>query len=93
MNNKHTLLTEKYRPQSLDTFVGSEQLKTYFTKAIAENNIQNYIFTGAPGVGKTTLAKILINNMDCESLIINMSDERGIDTVRDKIVGFASLVS
>ena len=93
MNNKHTLLTECYRPQSLDTFVGNEQLKKGFAKAISENDIQNYIFTGAPGVGNTTLAKILINNMDCESLIINMSDERGIDTVRDKIVGFASTMS
>ena len=92
-NNKHSLFTEKYRCQTLDTFIGDEQLKADFAKAIAQNDIQNYIFTGAPGVGKTTLAKILINNMDCESLTINMSDERGIDTIRDKIVGFASTMS
>lgn len=93
MNNKHSLLTEKHRSQTLNNFIGDEQLKAYFAKAIAQNDIQNYIFTGSPGTGKTTLAKILINNMDCESLIINMSDERGIDTVRDKIVGFASTMS
>ncbi len=93
MNKKHSLYTELYRPQSLDSFIGDEQLKAQFARAIAENDIQNYIFTGAPGVGKTTLAKILIKCMDCESLIINMSDERGIDTVRDKIVGFASTMS
>jgi len=92
-NKTHSLFTEKWRPSSLNSFMGDEQLKAYFAKAIAQNYIQNYIFTGSPGTGKTTLAKILINNMDCESLIINMSDERGIDTVRDKIVGFASTMS
>lgn len=93
INNKHSLYTELYRPYTLDSFIGDEQLKADFAKAIANNDILNYIFCGPPGVGKTTLAKILINNMDCESLIINMSDERGIDTVRDKIVGFASTMS
>lgn len=92
-NKKHSLWTERYRPLTLDNFIGNEQLKNLLAKSIEQNDIQNYIFFGAPGGGKTTLARILINNMDCESLVINMSDERGIDTVRDKIVGFASTMS
>ena len=92
-NNKHTLLNERYRPTTLDGYVGNEQLKTTIAKYLEQNDIQNYLFHGQAGTGKTTLAKIVINNLDCESLYINASDERGIETIRDKVVGFASVAS
>lgn len=92
-NNKHTLLNERYRPTTLDGYVGNEQLKTTIAKYLEQNDIQNYLFHGLAGTGKTTLAKIVINNLDCESLYINASDERGIETIRDKVVGFASVAS
>ena len=92
-NNKHTLLNERYRPSTLDGYVGNEQLKTTIAKYLEVNDIQNYLFHGQAGTGKTTLAKIVINNLDCESLYINASDERGIETIRDKVVGFASVAS
>jgi DNA polymerase III delta prime subunit len=89
-NNNHTLLTEKYRPQSLSDFIGSEEIKQRIQSQLDSNNIQNYIFYGPAGTGKTTLAKIIANTANCEYILINASDERGIDTVREKIVGFAS---
>ena len=92
-NNKHTLLNERFRPTTLDGYVGNEQLKTTIAKYLEQNDIQNYLFHGQAGTGKTTLAKIVINNLDCESLYINASDERGIETIRDKVVGFASVAS
>ena len=92
-NNKHTLLNERYRPTTLDGYVGNEQLKTTIAKYLEQNDIQNYLFHGQAGTGKTTLAKIVINNLDCESLYINASDERGIETIRDKVVSFASVAS
>ena len=92
-NKKHTLLNERYRPSTLDGYVGNEQLKTTIAKYLEQNDIQNYLFHGQAGTGKTTLAKIVINNLDCESLYINASDERGIETIRDKVVGFASVAS
>ena len=77
----------------MDGYVGNEQLKTTIAKYLEQNDIQNYLFHGQAGTGKTTLAKIVINNLDCESLYINASDERGIETIRDKVVGFASVAS
>ena len=92
-NNKHTLLNERYRPTTLDGYVGNEQLKTTIAKYLEQNDIQNYLFYGLAGTGKTTLAKIIINNLDCDSLYLNASDERGIETIRDKVVSFASVAS
>ena len=90
---EQTLLNERYRPSDLENYVGNATLKTSIQKQLDNNDIQNYLFYGAPGVGKTTLAKIIINNLDCESLYINASDERGIETIRDKVVGFSSVAS
>jgi replication factor C small subunit len=90
---QHTLWVEKYRSQNLDSYVGNEQIKTTIQKYLDQNDIQNFIFYGPPGCGKTTLAKLIINNLDCDYLYINASDERGIDTIRDKVSGFASAAS
>ena len=90
---KNSLLNEKHRPTSLDTYVGNEQLKASIAKQLAQNDIQNYLFYGPAGTGKTTLSKIIINNLDCDHIYINASDERGIETIRDKVTSFAMVAS
>lgn len=86
------LWTEKYRPDDIDGYVFRDaeqkaQVKTW----IDEGAIPHLLFSGAPGVGKTTLAKILIKQLeidDFDVLEINASRENSIDTIRDKITGF-----
>ena len=89
----HSLLVERYRSKTLEEYVGNEQIKTKLQTYIEQNDIQNFIFYGPAGTGKTTLAKLLVNNLDCSHLYINASDERGIETIRDKVSGFASTMS
>ena len=90
---ENTLLNEKYRPNVLENYVGNATLKASIDKQLKQNDIQNYLFYGSAGTGKTTLAKLIVTNLDCDSLYINASDERGIDTIRDKVSGFASVAS
>ena len=90
---ENSLWVEKYRPTTLENFIGNEHLKDIMAKYIAENDIQNLIFYGPAGTGKTTLAKLITKNIDCDYLYINASDERGIETIRDKVSGFASTMS
>jgi len=90
---EHTLLVEKYRSQTLDTYVGNDHIKSTIKQYLDQNDIQNLIFYGTAGTGKTTLAKLIVNNLDCDYLYINASDERGIDTIREKVSGFASAAS
>ena len=90
---EHTLYTEKYRPTSLKTFVGSESIKETIQNQLDQNDIQNMLFFGPAGSGKTTLAKLIVANLDCVSLVLNASDERGIETIRDKVTSFASAAS
>jgi replication factor C small subunit len=90
---EHTLWVEKYRSQNLDSYVGNENIKTTIGKYLQQNDIQNFLFYGPAGTGKTTLAKLIVNNLDCDYMYINASDERGIDTIRDKVTGFASAAS
>ena len=93
MENTNSLLNEKYRPITLDTYVGNEKLKASIARQLEQNDIQNYLFYGPAGTGKTTLAKLCVKNLDCDYLYINASDERGIETIRDKVSGFASVAS
>jgi replication factor C small subunit len=94
MNKReHTLLVEKYRPNQLDNYVGNENIKQVIAKYLEQNDIQNFLFYGPAGTGKTTLAKIIVNNINCDFIYINASDERGVDTIRDKVSGFASTAS
>jgi replication factor C small subunit len=90
---EHSLLVEKYRPDTLEGYVGNENIKKVIAQYLTQNDIQNLIFYGPAGTGKTTLAKIIINNLDCDHLYINASDERGIETIREKVTGFASVAS
>ena len=92
-NMDHSLLVEKYRPNKLKNYVGNENIKKSISKYLDQNDIQNLIFYGPAGTGKTTLAKLITKNLDCDSLYINASDERGIETIRDKVSGFASVAS
>ena len=90
---EHTLLTEVYRPTTLEKFVGSESIKETIQNQLDQNDIQNMLFFGPAGSGKTTLAKLIVANLDCASLVLNASDERGIETIRDKVTSFASAAS
>ena len=93
MTREHTLLVEKYRPTKLENYVGNEQIKKVINQYLDQNDIQNFLFYGPAGTGKTTLAKLIVKNLDCAHLYINSSDERGIDTIREKVMGFASSAS
>jgi DNA polymerase III delta prime subunit len=93
IKKQHTLWVEKYRSSDLSSYVGNENIKKTIQQYLDQNDIQNFIFSGPAGTGKTTLAKLIVNNLDCDYLYINASDERGIDTIRDKVSGFASAAS
>jgi replication factor C small subunit len=93
MNKDHGLLVERYRPIKLENYVGNEHIKKTIKQYLGQNDIQNLIFYGPAGTGKTTLAKLIVKNLDCDFLYINASDERGIETIRDKVSGFASSAS
>jgi replication factor C small subunit len=84
------LWVEKYRPQSLEEYVGNEMIKNKISDYLSQGSIQNLLLHGVAGTGKTTLAKLIANNLNCDLLYINASDERGIDTIREKIIPFAS---
>ena len=92
-NSDNSLLVEKYRPKTLNNYVGNENIKKSISAYLNQNDIQNFIFYGPAGTGKTTLAKIIVNSLDCDHLYINASDERGIETIRDKVSSFASVAS
>ena len=92
-NSENSLLVEKYRPSKLENYVGNENIKKSISKYLEQNDILNLIFYGPAGTGKTTLAKLCVQNLDCDHLYINASDERGIETIRDKVQSFASVAS
>lgn len=85
--------TEKYRPQTIDDCILPEHLKQTFRDYIQAGELPNFLFHGSAGVGKTTVAKALCNEIGAEYLFINGSDESGIDVLRTKIRAFASTVS
>ena len=90
MQNKHTLWVEKYRPKTLDTYIGNEQLKSKVRVYLESGDLPHLLLFGKAGTGKTTLAKLLVNNIDCDYLYINASDENNVETVRSKVKNFAS---
>ena len=87
---QHTLWTEKYRSQTLDQYIGNDELKNTILSWITKNDIPHLLLHGKAGTGKTTLAKLITQNIDCDMMYINASDENGIDTIRDKVKSFAS---
>lgn len=91
MNKKqHSLWVEAYRCKTLDTYIGSDELKSKISKYIEENDIPHLIFAGTAGLGKTTLAKLIVNSIHCDYIYINASDENGVDVIREKVKDFAS---
>ena len=87
---QHTLWTEKYRSQTLDQYIGNDELKNTIQSWITKNDIPHLLLHGKAGTGKTTLAKLITQNINCDMMYINASDENGIDTIRDKVKSFAS---
>ena len=87
------LWVEKYRPKTIDECILPEGLKKTFKEFIASGQLPNFLFCGTAGVGKTTVAKALCNEIGAEYLLINGSEESGIDVLRTKIKSFASTVS
>jgi len=90
MKREHTLWIEKFRSKTLDQYIGNEKLKERIQFCIENNDIPHFILSGPAGVGKTTLAKLIVNNIKCDYLYLNASDENGIDMIREKVKGFAS---
>lgn len=90
--NENSIWTERYRPDNLENYIGNDVIKAKLEQYIQTQDIPHLLFYGTAGTGKTTAAKILVKNIDCDYMFINASDERGIDTVRDKIKGFASTI-
>ena len=91
--NTDFLWVEHYRPQTIDDCILPASLKTLFQSFIEKGEISNMLFSGTPGVGKTTVAKALCEQMNCDWIMINGSEEGGIDVLRNKIKNFASTVS
>ena len=90
MKTEHTLWVEKYRPSNLDTYIGNDQLKGKVKVYLESGDLPHLLLFGKAGTGKTTLAKLLVNNIDCDYLYINASDENNVETVRSKVKNFAS---
>jgi len=88
----HSLWVEKYRPMDLSTYVGNEHLKEKVKVYLESEDVPHLLLFGKAGTGKTTLAKIVVNNIDCDYMYINASDENKVDDVRNKIKTFASSV-
>ena len=85
----NSLWVEKYRPSSLAGYIGNESIKQAIEVMLEKKDIPHLLLFGNAGTGKTTLAKLLINNIPCDYLYINASAENGIDTVREKLKYFA----
>jgi len=90
---KNTLWVEKYRPQSLEEYVGNDALKATIQKYLDSEDIPHLLFYARAGTGKTTLAEIITHTLDCDVLYLNASDENSVDTIRNKIKSFVSASS
>jgi replication factor C small subunit len=89
---EHSLWVERYRPTQLENYVGNEHLKAKVERYIKSNDVPHLLLYGRAGTGKTTLAKLIVKNIECDYLYINASDENSVDTVRNKVRQFASTI-
>jgi DNA polymerase III delta prime subunit len=89
----HLLWVEKYRPKTIEDCILPDAIKSTFQEYVNRKEIPNLLLSGSAGVGKTTIAKALCNEVGCDFIVINGSDESGIDVLRTKIKNYASSVS
>jgi len=87
------LWCEKYRPKTVDQCILPDSLRTFFNDVIRKGDIQNMLFCGSAGTGKTTVARAICEELNLDYIVINGSEESGIDVLRTKIKSFASTVS
>tara|TARA_R110002051_G_scaffold286635_1_gene349239 strand:- start:454 stop:1383 length:930 start_codon:yes stop_codon:yes gene_type:complete len=91
-NQEHTLWVEKFRPSTLDGYVGNELVISKVKIYLEHGDVPHLLFYGGAGTGKTTLAKIIAGNVDADIMYINASDENNVETVRTKVKNFASTI-
>jgi DNA polymerase III delta prime subunit len=89
---EHSLWVERYRPTKLENYIGNEHLKSKVDVYLKSGDMPHLLLFGRAGTGKTTLAKMLVNSIECDYLYINASDENSVDTVRNKVRNFASTI-
>lgn len=89
-NQTEYIWSQKYRPTTLENFISDSTLKNKLESYIKEQQIPNLLFVGLQGSGKTSAAKILANSLDCDTMLINASDENNIETVRTKVKNFST---
>ena len=90
---ENSLWVEKYRPQTLKDYIGNELLKEKVQSYLDNNDVPHLLLYGKAGTGKTTLAKIIANTIECDYMVINASDENSVDVIREKIKSFVSTIS
>jgi DNA polymerase III delta prime subunit len=90
---KHALWVERYRPAKVEDCILPDAIKATFLEYVARKEVPNLLLSGSAGVGKTTIAKALCEEVGCDYIVINGSDESGIDVLRTKIKNYASSVS
>jgi len=91
--SEHILWVEKYRPKTIEDCILPDSLKATFQEYVNRKEIPNLLLSGTAGVGKTTVAKALCEEVSCDYIVINGSDDSGIDVLRNKIKNYASSVS
>jgi len=91
-NIDNSLWVERYRPSKLEDYVGNEHLKDKVEGYLETGDVPHLLLYGKAGTGKTTLAKLIVNSVDCDHIIINASDENNVETVRNKVKNFASTI-
>ena len=93
MNKDDFLYVERYRPKTIDECILPQELKETFKSFVKAGQMPNLLLCGGAGIGKTTIARALANELNYDVMFINCSEERGIDTLRTKMMGFCSTVS
>jgi len=91
--DQHVLWVEKYRPAKVEDCILPDAVKKTFQEYVNRKEIPHLLLSGTAGVGKTTIAKALCQEVGCDYIVINGSDENGVETIRYKINNFASSMS